>query len=121
MNHSLLKTTRKDKIKGWLAEHGLSYRKMGRDMGMSDVAVRKSLLQDSVPLERYKEFRRFGLPKSLLPKINFDKAARNGVDQNRGCSACAHYDTDACDDCNDSQVNFMPQVADEPSRELAKI
>ena len=112
MNHSLPETTRSDKIKGWLAEHGLSYRRLGKFLGMTDAGARKSLLQDSVPLERYKEFQRFGLPEDLLPKIEKTDPR---------CSVCARYGAAACDDCNDGRANFMPLAADEPSRELAKI
>lgn len=68
MNLSLSKPTRKDKIKGWLAEHGLTFRKIGKAVGMSDVGARKSLLSETVTLSRYEAFKDVGIPEDLLPK-----------------------------------------------------
>ena len=69
MNQILSQPTRKDKIRGWLAEHRLTYRQLGRALGLSDAGVRKSLLSRDITPERHREFLRLGLPPYLLPEV----------------------------------------------------
>lgn len=63
----LPQTTRKDKVKRFMAEHHLTYRKLGTILGLTGAGVRKSLLSETVTLERIEDFKRIGFPENLLP------------------------------------------------------
>jgi len=50
-----------------MAEHHLTYRKLGTILGLTGAGVRKSLLSETVTLERIEDFKRIGFPENLLP------------------------------------------------------
>ena len=68
MNHTTHKSTRQDKLRGWMAERRLTFTELGKRLGISNVAARRSLFREKQEKSRVEEFAAIGIPKSLLPK-----------------------------------------------------
>ena len=76
MNHTTHISTRQDKLRGWMAEHGVTFTAMGKRLGISNVAARRSLFKEKQEKPRIEAFAAIGIPKSLLPKPYSSKDRR---------------------------------------------
>lgn len=68
MNQKTSKTTRHDRLKGRMAEKGVSFRIIGELWGVSGVAARKRLLGDTIDRNDHAILLELGLPRCVLPK-----------------------------------------------------
>ena len=76
MNHTTHISTRQDKLRGWMAEYGFTFKALGRRLGISNVAARRSLFREKQEEARIEAFAAIGIPKSLLPKPYSSKDRR---------------------------------------------
>lgn len=64
----LTEPTRKDKLKGWLLAHRLTYAFLGDKIGMSAGNICTLLSQETARPERVAQLAALGIPEELLPR-----------------------------------------------------
>ena len=67
MSLMLSEPTRKDKLKGWLCAHRLTYADIGAQLGMVASSVALILNSDTARPERVDQLRDLGIPEEYLP------------------------------------------------------
>jgi hypothetical protein len=68
MSLILSEPTRKDKLKGWLCAHRLTYAAIGAHLGLAASSLSLILNGDTARPERVAQLRELGIPEELLPE-----------------------------------------------------
>ena len=71
MSFMLPEPTRKDKLKGWLCAHRLTYAGIGAQLGMAAASVFHIFNSDTARPERVEQLRSLGIPEDLLPAPHY--------------------------------------------------
>ncbi len=67
----LTEPSKKDKLKGWMVSHGLTYAKLGAGLDMAQSAVFALLHSDTARPERVEQLKALGVPAEFLPEPKY--------------------------------------------------